>query len=42
LRQLGNFLSYAGTAILLSEFVAWDEDGAIVRHYLEAGDLTKK
>lgn len=41
LRRLGNFLSYAGTAILLSDFIAWDEDGTIVRHYLEAGDTTK-
>jgi hypothetical protein len=41
LRQLGNFLSYAGTAILLSDFIAWDEDGAIVRHYLEPGDHSK-
>ncbi|WP_432260264.1 hypothetical protein [Cupriavidus sp. TMH.W2] len=35
---LAGFLSYATTAMLLTDLMAWDSDGKIVRHYLQQGE----
>ncbi|AQV93930.1 hypothetical protein BJN34_08500 [Cupriavidus necator] len=36
--RLAGFLAYAATAMLLTDMMAWDSDGRIVRRYLQQSE----